>query len=47
MSLKKAILNLQNYSEQYQKEEIIEKLFSCREYYLLSDFEPEDPFVSF
>ncbi len=47
MSLKKAILNLWDYSKQHQEGEIIEKLSNCRKYYLLKDFDVEDPFVNF
>ncbi len=47
MSLKKAIQDLINYSEQYQEGPVSEKLPSCREYYPLTDFEADDPFVSF
>ena len=47
MSLKKAIQDLINYSEQYQEGEVIEKLPSCRECYSLPDFETDNPFVSF
>ena len=47
MSLKKAIQDLINYSEQYQEGLISEKLLSCRECYPLPDFKADDLFVSF
>src|SRR6266540_6517915 len=47
MSLKKAIQDLINHSEQHQKGPVSEKLLSCRECYLLPDFEADDLFVSF
>src|SRR6266542_6446531 len=47
MSLKKAIQDLINHSEQHQEGPITEKLLSCRECYPLSDFEADDPFVKF
>src|SRR6266498_109546 len=47
MSLKKAIQDLINHSEQHQKGPVAEKLPSCRKCYPLSDFETTDPFVKF
>jgi len=47
MSLKKAIQNLINYSEQHQERQVTEKLPNCRECYLLLDCEANNPFVSF
>src|SRR6266498_3889995 len=47
MSLKKAIQNLINHSEQHQEGPVLEKLPSCRECYPLPDFEATDPFVKF
>ena len=47
MLLKKAIQDLINHSEQHQKGPVSEKLLSCRECYLLPDFEADDLFVSF
>src|SRR6266498_2781649 len=47
MSLKKAIQDLINHSEQHQEGLVSEKLLSCRECYPLSDFETDDPFVKF
>src|SRR6266498_3153501 len=47
MSLKKAIQDLINHSEQHQKGPVLEKLPSCRECYLLPDCELTDPFVKF
>ncbi len=47
MSLKKAIQDLINYSEQHQEGPVLEKLLSCRECYLLLDFKPSDPFIKF
>ncbi len=47
MSLKKAIQDLINHSEQHQKELVTEKLPSCRECYPLPDFEADNLFVKF
>src|SRR6266540_882895 len=47
MSLKKAIQDLINHSEQHQKGPVLEKLPSCRQCYPLTDFEVNDPFVKF
>src|SRR6266498_1068220 len=47
MSLKKAIQDLIDHSEQHQEELVIEKLPSCRKCYPLPDFEVTDPFVRF
>ena len=47
MSLKKAIQDLINYSEQHQEGLVSEKLPSCRECYPLSEFESTDLFVKF
>src|SRR6266498_1160779 len=47
MSLKKAIQDLINHSEQHQKGSVLGKLPSCRECYLLPEFESTDPFVKF
>ncbi len=47
MSLKKAIQDLINHSEQHQKRPVSEKLLSCREYYPLPEFKSTDPFVKF
>src|SRR6266498_2156101 len=47
MSLKKAIQDLINHSEQHQEGPVLEKLPSCRECYPLPDFEENDPFVKF
>ena len=47
MSLKKAIQDLINHSEQHQEGPVIEKLPSCRECYPLQDCEVTDPFVKF
>ncbi len=47
MSLKKAIQDLINHSEQHQEGPVLEKLPSCREYYPLPDCESTDPFVKF
>src|SRR6266540_704840 len=47
MSLKKAIQDLINHSEQHQEEQVLEKLPSCRECYPLPDCELTDPFVKF
>ncbi len=47
MSLKKAIQDLIDYSEQHQEGPVREKLPSCRECYPLPDCESTDPFVKF
>jgi len=47
MSLKKAIQDLINHSEQHQEGLVSEKLPSCRECYPLPEFESTDPFVKF
>src|SRR6266498_3114003 len=47
MSLKKAIQDLINHSEQHQEGLVPEKLPSCRQCYPLPDFESTDPFVRF
>src|SRR6266498_325310 len=47
MLLKKAIQDLINHSEQHQEGPVSEKLPSCRECYLLPEFESTDPFVKF
>ena len=47
ISLKKAIQDLINHSEQHQEGPVFEKLLSCREYYPLPEFESTDPFVKF
>src|SRR6266542_6124043 len=47
MSLKKAIQDLINHSEQHQEGPVIERLPSCRQCYPLPDFETTDPFVKF
>src|SRR6266498_1929412 len=47
MSLKKAIQDLINHSEQHQEGPVEDKLPSCRECYPLSEFESTDPFVKF
>ncbi len=47
MSLKKAIQDLIDHSEQHQEGPVLEKLPSCRECYPLPDFETTDPFVKF
>ena len=47
MSLRKAIQDLINHSEQHQEELASEKLLSYRECYPLPDFKADDPFVSF
>src|SRR6266511_2019741 len=47
MSLKKAIQDLINHSEQHQEGPVLEKLLNCRECYPLPDFEANDPFVKF
>ncbi len=47
MSLRKAIQDLINNSEQHQEGEVTEKLLNCRECYLLLNFEADDLFVSF
>ncbi len=47
MSLKKAIQDLINHSEQHQEGPVPERLLSCRECYPLLDFEADDPFVKF
>src|SRR6266540_5040681 len=47
MSLKKAIQDLINHSEQHQEEPVAEKLPSCRECYPLPDCDTNDPFVKF
>src|SRR6266498_1403831 len=47
MSLKKAIQDLIDHSEQHQEELVLEKLPSCRKCYPLPDFEVTDPFVKF
>ena len=47
MSLKKAIQDLINHSEQHQEGPVLEKLPSCRECYPLLDCESTDPFVKF
>src|SRR6266540_3189920 len=47
MSLKKAIQDLINHSEQHQEGLVPEKLSSCRECYPLPEFESTDPFVKF
>src|SRR6266540_2121454 len=47
MSLKKAIQDLINHSEQHQERPVSEKLLSCRKCYPLPDFKAGDPFVSF
>src|SRR6266508_1042382 len=47
MSLRKAIQDLINHNEQHQEGLVIERLPSCRECYLLPDFEADDPFVKF
>src|SRR6266496_1910357 len=47
MSLKKAIQDLINHSEQHQEGPVLEKLPSCRECYPLPEFKSTDPFVKF
>src|SRR6266545_6002490 len=47
MSLKKAIQDLANHSEQHQEGLITDKLPSCRECYPLPDCDTNDPFVKF
>src|SRR6266511_3063167 len=47
MSLKKAIQDLINHSEQHQERPVLKKLPSCRECYPLPEFESIDPFVKF
>ncbi len=47
MSLKKAIQDLINHSEQHQEGPVLKKLPSYRECYLLPDCEATDPFVKF
>ena len=47
MSLKKAIQDLINHSEQHQEGPVLEKLPSCRECYPLPDCDTTDPFVKF
>src|SRR6266498_871189 len=47
MSLKKAIQDLVNHSEQHQEGPVLEKIPSCRECYPLPDFEKDDLFVKF
>src|SRR6266508_499944 len=47
MSLKKAIQDLIDHSEQHQEGPVAEKLLSCRECYPLLEFESTDPFVRF
>src|SRR6266540_2084201 len=47
MSLKKAIQDLINHSEQHQEGPVLEKLPSCRECYPLPDCELTDLFVKF
>ncbi len=47
MSLKKAIQDLINHSEQHQEGLVSEKLLSCRECYPLLEFESTNPFVKF
>src|SRR6266542_3162515 len=47
MSLKKAIQDLINHSEQHQEGPVLKKLPSCRECYPLSDCDTTDPFVKF
>src|SRR6266498_2573728 len=47
MSLKKAIQDLINHSEQHQEGPVSEKLPSCRECYPLPDCETTDSFVKF
>src|SRR6266540_7014143 len=47
MSLKKAIQDLINHSEQHQEGSVLEKLPSCRECYPLQDCEATDLFVKF
>src|SRR6266540_4016394 len=47
MSLKKAIQNLINHSEQHQEGPVSEKLLNCRKCYLLPEFESTDLFVKF
>src|SRR6266511_4969092 len=47
MSLKKTIQELINHSEQHQEGPVSEKLPSCRECYLLPEFESTNPFVKF
>src|SRR6266542_850301 len=47
MSLKKAIQDLIDHSEQHQEGPVLEKLSSCRECYPLPDCESTDPFVKF
>src|SRR6266542_666516 len=47
MSLKKAIQDLINHSEQHQEGPVLKKLPSCRECYPLSDCDTTDSFVKF
>src|SRR6266498_2764337 len=47
MSLKKAIQDLINHSEQHQEGLVIERLPSCRQCHPLPDCESTDPFVKF
>ena len=47
MSLKKAIQDLIEHSEQHQEGPVLEKLPSCRQCYPLPDCESTDPFVKF
>jgi len=47
MSLKKAIQDLINHSEQHEEGPVSEKLPSCRQCYSLPDFKVDDLFVKF
>ena len=47
MSLRKAIQDLIDHSERHQEGLVADKLPSCRECYLLPEFESTDPFVKF
>src|SRR6266540_3458136 len=47
ISLKKAIQDLINHSEQHEEELVSEKLLSCRKCYPLPDFKADDLFVKF
>ena len=47
MSLKKAIQDLIEHSEQHQEGLVLKKLPSCRECYPLPEFEITDPFIKF
>src|SRR6266540_3346176 len=47
MSLKKAIQDLINHSEQHREGPVLEKLLNCRECYPLPEFESTDLFVKF